>query len=156
MTTVPQIITPQIVSDYAEAFANLQPDTMDELLALVDETVLFVDPFNRVTSKKAFTAIFDHMFETCIDPRFDISDIAYSPQHDGKRAYLRWRMTGTIDGWPHTKLNFEGMTEVHVGDNGLITAHIDHWDSASQLFVTLPIIGALLRPIMKRFVVRVD
>ena len=147
---------PAIIPRYAEAFSSLTPDNMDVLLATVDEDVLFVDPFNRVTGKKAFTAIFDHMFETCIEPRFDISDIAYSPQHNGHRAYLRWRMTGTIDGWPHTKLNFEGMTEVHVGDNGLITAHIDHWDSASQLFATLPVIGSLLRPIMKRFVVHTD
>ena len=147
---------PAIIPRYAEAFSSLTPGNMDVLLATVDEDVLFVDPFNRVTGKKAFAAIFDHMFETCIEPRFDISDIAYSPQHKGHRAYLRWRMTGTIDGWPHTKLNFEGMTEVHVGDNGLITAHIDHWDSASQLFATLPVIGSLLRPIMKRFVVHTD
>ena len=147
---------PEIIATYADTFANLTPDTMGDLLTLVDNDVLFVDPFNRVTGKKAFTAIFDHMFETCINPRFDISDIAYSPQHDGQRAYLRWRMSGKIDGWPHKALDFEGMTEVHVGDNGLITAHIDHWDSASQLFATLPVIGAVLRPIMKRFVVHVD
>jgi len=145
-----------VVSQYVTAFTSLTPNNMDALLAVVDDDIFFSDPFNKTTGKPAFTAIFDHMFETCIDPGFDVTDVAYSATNGDKIAYLRWRMTGKINGWPHTALDFEGMTEVHIGDNGLISAHIDHWDSASQLFAKLPIIGALLRPIMARFVVKVQ
>ena len=140
-----------IIDEYVDAFTSLTADNMNILLATVDDDILFSDPFNRVTGKAAFTAIFDHMFETCIAPGFDVTDIAYSTKDGQSVAYLRWRMTGKINGWPHTDLDFEGMTEVHVGKNGLITAHIDHWDSASQLFAKLPVIGAILRPIIKRF-----
>ncbi len=143
-----------IIENYADAFSSLTPENMETLMATVDENIYFSDPFNKVHGKAAFRAIFDHMFDTCIEPAFEISDIAVSRGQDARIAYLRWRMTGRIDGWPHTKLDFEGMTEIHIGKNGLITAHIDHWDSASQLFARLPVIGGVLRPIMKRFVVK--
>ena len=48
------------------------------------------------------------------------------------------------------------MSEIHIGDDGLVTAHIDHWDSASQLLVRLPLIGLLLRPAMRLFRIRTD
>ena len=46
---------------------------------------------------------------------------------------------------------FEGMSEVHVNPQGLICQHIDHWDSASQLIRHLPVIGVIIRPILKLF-----
>lgn len=142
------------VEGYVDAFTGLTPNNMENLLAKVDNNIYFSDPFNSTYGKAAFTAIFDHMFQTCIAPGFDVTDIAYSSKKGDATAYLRWRMSGKINGWPHTDLDFEGMTEVHVGKTGLITAHIDHWDSASQLFARLPVIGGILRPIMKRFVVK--
>ncbi len=147
-------MTDDIITRYANAFAALTPETMDTLLAATSPDIRFTDPFNDVTGQDAFRAIFLHMFETCEAPRFHIIDIAHGTQTDSRRAYLRWRMSGHIKSWPHTSLDFEGMSEVHVGDDGLITAHIDHWDSASQLLVRLPLIGALLRPVLRLFRVR--
>ena len=51
-------------------------------------------------------------------------------------------------------LDFEGMTEVHANDDGMITAHYDHWDSASQLLAKLPFAGVLVRRILKLFVLK--
>ena len=130
-----------ITSRYAAAFAGLTPETMDDLIATLSPQVRFKDPFNDVVGHDAFRAIFTHMFETCEAPRFHITDIARSNPKEGPRAYLRWRMSGRIRGWPHTSLDLEGMSEIHIGDDGLVTAHIDHWDSASQLLVGLPLIG---------------
>lgn len=156
-----------IITRYADAFAALTPDNMDVLLATVSPDVRFVDPFNDVTGHDGFRAIFTHMFETCEEPRFHIIDIASpaSPPSglsdglsdgpaDGRRAYLRWRMSGRIKGWPRTELDFEGMSEVHVNADGLICLHLDHWDSASQLLARLPVIGAVIRPVMRLFRVR--
>jgi len=142
---------PDIITRYADAFAALTPETMDDLLATVSPDVRFVDPFNDVTGHDGFRAIFTHMFETCEEPRFHISDIASS---GGGRAYLRWRMSGRVKGWPGTELNLEGMSEVHVGKDGLVCLHIDHWDSASQLLARLPVIGAVIRPVLRLFRVR--
>ena len=149
-------VTGDIIDRYAAAFAALTPETMDDLLATVSPQVRFTDPFNDVTGRAAFRAIFMHMFETCDAPRFHIIDIAHGTQTGSRRAYLRWRMSGQLRSWPRTSLDFEGMSEVHVGDDGLIVAHIDHWDSASQLLAHLPVIGTLLRPALRLFRVRTD
>ena len=143
-----------ITSRYADAFAALTPETMDDLIATLSPEVRFKDPFNNVVGHDAFRAIFTHMFETCEAPRFHITDIAQSSSTEGPRAYLRWRMSGRIRGWPRTSLDLEGISEIHIGDDGLVTAHIDHWDSASQLLVRLPLIGLMLRPAMRLFRVR--
>ena len=145
-----------ITSRYAAAFEALSPETMDDLLVTVSPQVRFKDPFNDVTGQDAFKAIFVHMFETCEAPRFHITDITRSNAESGTRAYLRWRMSGRIKGWPHTSLDLEGMSEIHIGDDGLVVAHIDHWDSASQLLARLPLIGLLLRPVMRLFRIRTD
>jgi hypothetical protein len=60
-------------------------------------------------------------------------------------------MTGRLKSWPHTDLDFTGMTEVRVASDRLITHHIDHWDSASQLLQKLPLIGIVARAILRLF-----
>ena len=136
-----------IINAYSAAFMRLTPDNADDLYRLVADDVLFTDPFNRIIGKAGFIGVFDHMFETCVDPKFIVSDVA----HSSGISYLRWRMTGSLKTWPHTVLDFEGMTEVHVNAQGQISKHIDHWDSASQLLQHLPFIGALMRPILSLF-----
>ena len=135
------------VDAYVTAFTTLTPDNVETLYELVAEDVFFADPFNVIHGKAGFRQVFDHMYETCIDPRFTVSDVA----HSKTASYLRWQMTGKLKSWPHSKLLFEGMTEVHVDLDGKICKHIDHWDSASQLLRFLPFIGALIRPILKLF-----
>ena len=71
-----------------------------------------------------------------------------------QRAYLRWRMSGRVRSWPHTDLGLEGMSEVHIGKDGLVCLHLDHWDSASQLLARLLVIGAIIRPVLKLFRIR--
>ena len=148
--------TDDIIDRYAAAFAALTPETMDDLLATVSPRVRFTDPFNDVTGHAAFRAIFTHMFETCETPRFHVLDIAHGKQTGDRRAYLRWRMSGKLRSWPYTSLDFDGMSEVHVGDDDQNTSQTDHWDSASQLLAHLPVIGALLRPVLRLFRVRTD
>jgi len=144
----------EIVAAYAAAFTSLTPERMDRLLDLVAPDVRFVDPFNELRGKPAFKAVFDHMYETTVDPKFTISDIAHAESNGHSVAYLRWRMTARTKGWPSMDLEFEGMTEVHINPDGLISAHIDHWDSASQLLARLPFLGALVRALLRLFKVR--
>ena len=143
-----------IITRYADAFAALKPENMAALMATVSPDIRFTDPFNDVQGREAFRAVFEHMFATCEAPRFHIIDIARPSDGAGDRAYLRWRMSGKIKGWPHTRLDLEGMSEIHVGEDGLVALHIDHWDSASQLLSRLPVIGAVLRPALRLFRVR--
>ena len=137
----------KIVDDYVSAFVTLTPNNAEDLCDLVADDVFFSDPFNIIHDKNGFRRIFEHMFETCNNPGFTVSDVA----HSDNASYLRWKMTGQLKSWPHTNLLFEGMTELRVNPKGLICQHIDHWDSASQLMRHLPIIGAIIRPILKLF-----
>lgn len=142
--------TPDTVTAYAEAFAALTEDNMPGLMALVSDDIVFTDPFNKVFGKDGFEAIFQHMFKTCEDPQFTVSDIASGVNGH----YLRWRMTGRLKSWPQTTLMLEGMSEIRLDANGLVSHHLDHWDSASQLLSTLPVIGAIIRPVLKLFQLR--
>ena len=136
------------ITHYAKAFADLTPESLDALVAMADDKIIFTDPFNRVEGRKGFHHVFTHMYDTCHDPRFDITDLA----HGKNASYIHWRMTAKLKSWPHMDLDFTGMTEVHANDDGMITAHYDHWDSASQLLAKIPYVGALIRPILKKFV----
>ena len=146
----------KLIEAYVKAFTSLRPGNTDTLLALVEIDVVFVDPFNKLRGKAAFGAVFEHMFETTIEPQFTVSDVAHSTVRDRHVTYLRWQMTARTKGWPSVSLELEGMSEIHIGDTGLVSHHIDHWDSASQLLSKLPFIGALVRQIMRIFVVRTN
>ena len=146
----------KLIEAYVKAFTSLRPGNIDTLLALVEIDVVFVDPFNKLRGKAAFGAVFEHMFETTIEPQFTVSDVAHSTVRDRHVTYLRWQMTARTKGWPSVSLELEGMSEIHIGDTGLVSHHIDHWDSASQLLSKLPFIGVLVRQIMRIFVVRTN
>ena len=135
------------ITAYVTAFTSLTPTNAARLYDLVADDVLFTDPFNVINGKHGFKRVFDHMFETCDDPQFIVSDVA----HSGSVSYLRWEMTAKLKNWPYSALVFEGMSEVHTDKGYKISKHIDHWDSASQLLAHLPFIGALIRPILRLF-----
>ena len=139
--------TSEILQRYRIAFEGLTPDTLDELARLVAENVIFSDPFNHVTGRDQFRRIFAHMFATCDEPRFIVSDIAIGD----KAGYLRWQMTGRFKGKRGKLFSLTGMSEIHIDANGHISQHIDHWDSASQLLSDLPYIGWITRRILKLF-----
>ena len=121
----------KLINSYVTAFTSLRPENIDALLALVEIDVVFVDPFNNLRGKAAFGAVFEHMFETTIEPQFTVSDVVHSTQADRDVAYLRWRMTARTRGWPSVPLELEGMSEIHITETGLVSHHIDYWDSAS-------------------------
>lgn len=132
---------------YRYAFEQLTPDSLDDLVALAASDIVFTDPFNTVHGKDSFRHVFAHMFATCQNPRFVVSDMAMGAD----AVYLRWTMTGQIIGYSSLSLHLDGMSEVHFNKDGLVTKHIDHWDSASQLLNQLPYIGWLIRRILRLF-----
>ena len=133
------------VAAYAAFYERLTPETIDQLDALCAPTIRFRDPFNDVTGLAAYKTILARMFQDVDEPRFVVADWALS----GRVAYLRWDFTFKPRGrgqiW-----HFEGMTEVRFDEQGRIAAHLDHWDSGSQFYARLPLIGALIRRIRKR------
>jgi len=111
---------------------------------------LFKDPFNEVQGIDAITAIFSHMFDALIQPRFIITQQV----QQGENCFVTWNflfamrkfeptITQTIHGASHLVFRQEdGVWRVAV--------HRDYWDAAEELYEKLPMVGALMRWLKKR------
>jgi steroid Delta-isomerase len=132
---------------YARYFDTLSPASKDALKKLVHPDVHFVDPFNDIQGADKLMAVFDHMFETTKEPRF----VTEPPVVSGNTAFIKWRFTCTIENPFYKKpMAIDGVSEVRFDETGLITAHIDYWDAARQLYEKLPLLGGLLRFVRRR------
>lgn len=135
---------------WAEAFVAPMPDGLDRLLNLATDDVRFADPFNDVRGKAALAAILNDMVENTLDPTFEVLDVAASD----KAGYIRWRFDFKMKRRPKgPPWRFEGMSEIQFDENGLVSAHLDHWDSGPQLLAKLPGIGWINRRILKALAV---
>jgi len=132
---------------YARYFEAIAPDTLNDLAEMLADDVVFIDPFNRLEGRDAMVGVFVYMFETMRLPRFEVLDVATSAD----RAYLKWRMTGTVNAAPKMPFDITGMSEVVFDEAGKVILHHDHWDSASQLLAHLPYIGWVTRRIANLF-----
>lgn len=142
--------TAETAKAYARFFDTLSPASKGELRRLAHPEMRFVDPFNDVRGIDRVCAVFDHMFETTKEPRF----ITQPPLIDGNAAFIKWRFTCMIaNRFYHKRITIDGVTEVTFDEMGLVTAHIDYWDAASQLYEELPLLGGLLRFIRRRLAV---
>ena len=66
------------VERYGRFWAELQPDTTRELLALARPELLFKDPFNEIRGVDRVVALLDHMFASATEVRFEILRHAWS------------------------------------------------------------------------------
>jgi hypothetical protein len=133
------------VAAYVRFYESLTPERLSDLDGLCAADVRFRDPFNDVTGIAAYRAILADMFERVTAPSFEVSDWAIS----GRIAYLRWSFTfmPKSGGAPW---RFDGMSEIHFDERGRIAAHLDHWDSGSQFYGRLPLLGRLIGLVRRR------
>lgn len=134
------------IERYVAFYETLAPESLSDLRDLVSEDVTFSDPFNSVTGPEAVLSIFGDMFERVEHPRFQIHDIAESRGREGC-FFLRWTMTM---GDKTQAREISGMSEVQVDGEGLISAHVDYWDPARQLYEHVPVLGTLMRAVRRR------
>lgn len=130
---------------YFTSFPEVDPAGAD---ALVSEDVRFVDPFNELEGRPAVRALIAHTLKTVREPRFTVTHQALV----GEMGLLRWVFEGRIPvlgAWSIT-----GMSEVHLNDQGKVTAHIDHWDAARHFHGRLPGLGLIIRGLNKAASVR--
>ena len=125
------------IHNYALFFSRLTPENLSEIAKLVSDDMVFSDPFNHTCGRDNFISIFQHMFKVMENPKFEILDVSVS----SRAGYVKWRLTGKVKKWSQIPINITGMSEVINDQDGQITAHYDHWDSASQLLVYIPVLG---------------
>ncbi len=136
------------VAAYVAFYEALSPESLDRLDTLCTTDVRFRDPFNDVRGVASYRAILARMFEDVSAPRFQVRDWARTNQI----AYLRWDFT--FRSRNGTSWHIEGVSEVHFDEEGLVAAHLDHWDSGVQFFGRLPLLGSLIRLVRKRLALR--
>ncbi|WP_319533490.1 nuclear transport factor 2 family protein [uncultured Cohaesibacter sp.] len=134
----------EVASRYADYFAHLTPETIDDALPLVSDDIHFIDPFNDVRGRESFRRVIEKMFEDVKDPHFDILDLAWS----GDLCLMRWDFSCSmahIGDW-----SVRGVTELQFDDEGRISAHFDYWDASRHFYAKLPLIGSAIRWIQKK------
>lgn len=132
----------QAVARYCHFFETLTPEGLWQLEALFEDEALFRDPFNRVRGPAAIRRIFEHMFRHWPHARFEVLESCAA----GERAFLRW----TFRPDPSRDLIIEGLSRVEFAPGGQVSSHRDYWDSASELYARLPLIGPPTRWLLRR------
>ena len=131
----------KILHRYVNLFEELQSDTIDDLLSVVDEKFVFEDPFNRTKGKKEFKTLLKKMFRRLKNPKFKILKV-----YEHKLvSVIKWQFSCRF---LKKKISFLGLSEIYLNNN-LIIKHIDYWDSGKNFYTNLPFIGTIFKKFHK-------
>lgn len=128
------------VQRYIELFENLTPENVNQFKILVTDDVRFADPFNDVRGFSKMSEILSDMFERSEDPSFKVFEWFEQPGF----AYIRWEFRAKLPVLGVFKI--EGVSRLSLNEKGLVSEHLDFWDSA-PLYMKLPLIGRILNKI---------
>lgn len=128
------------------AYENLKPETIDNLIELYAKDALFKDPFNEVQGQDAIRAIFAHMFTSVNEPHFKVTHHL----HNANSAYLSWDFHLRFKRWSKAEQIIRGCTFIEFDRDGFIKTHRDYWDAAEELYEKLPGIGSFMRFLKQR------
>ena len=129
----------KIINEYKNAFENLEVTNINSLLNLVDDNVVFEDPFNTIVGKNNLRELFLEMFKKLQQPKFKVLNIFYKQN----LAIIKWNFSCKIF---RKDISFDGFSEVIV-KNGKIKKHLDFWDSGKNFYTQVPILGRIFKKI---------
>ena len=127
------------INKYKNAFENLEVTNINSLLNLVDDNVVFEDPFNRIIGKNKLRELFLEMFKKLQQPKFKVLNIFYKQN----LAIIKWNFSCKIF---RKDISFDGFSEVTV-KNGKFKKHLDFWDSGKNFYTQVPILGRIFKKI---------
>ena len=131
---------------YLAAYDAMGPDNLDVFDAVCDPDVRFVDPFNDLRGVERLKDVYRDMYASLDRPRFTIHDSAVGE----KAGYIRWSFDFGLRG---REMSVDGMSEVAFGPDGRVVAHVDHWDSGSQVYARIPVLGTVIGWVRKRIAI---
>ena len=129
------------------AFYNsFAPDSVARFPEFYSADAYFKDPFNEVRGVAAIQGIFTHMFRQVDAPRFVITERLV----DAHGSMLSWEFRFQPRGWGRGQTQcIRGVSHLKYAADGKIDYHRDYWDAAEELYMTLPLIGWLMRRLRK-------
>lgn len=125
-------------------YATLTPDTVARAGEFYAADAQFRDPFNDVRGIAAIEAIFHHMFAHTEQPRFIIGERLVQ----GDQAFATWSFEFRLRGAPY---RIAGGSHLRFNAEGKVVMHRDYWDAAEELLAKLPLVGAPIRWLRRRF-----
>lgn len=128
-------------------YATLTPQSVVHARQFYAADAQFRDPFNDVRGVPAIEAVLHHMFTHSDNPHFIIGERIVQ----GQQAFVTWTFVCTLRG---TVYEVVGGTHFRFNDQGMVTLHRDYWDAAEELLQKLPLVGAPIRWLRRRFAVR--
>jgi hypothetical protein len=128
-------------------YASLTPDSVNRVGEFYAADAQFRDPFNDVRGVPAIEAVLHHMFAHSDKPRFIIGERIVQHQ----QAFVTWTFVCTLRGKVYEVV---GGTHFRFCADGLVTLHRDYWDAAEELLQKLPLVGAPIRWLRRRFAVQ--
>ncbi len=126
------------LDDLVGFFETLTPQRLEHFPEFYAADAWFKDPFNEVRGVDAIRHIFEHMFRQVENPRFVVTD----RMAEANRAMLVWEFRFSRQGAPQI---IRGTSHLHFDAEGRVIRHRDYWDAAEELYMTLPVIGWLMR-----------
>jgi steroid Delta-isomerase len=127
------------------AFVSLRADTVPIIRSLYTADAFFKDPFNEVHGSAAIERIFAHMFHQLTEPRFVIVERAV----DGDSAWLSWNLEYRLGAGKPVQ-TIHGASHLKFAADGRVSCHRDYWDTAEELYESIPLLGGVLRLIKSR------
>ena len=129
---------------YARAHGEMTLASVDDVMALCVDGVVFHDPFNDTVGKPELRHLFVDMFKSAKNPRTEVLALF----GDQLQWIIKWRFTA---GLPVIgDIDVFGLTELTLDEDGLVASHIDYWDSGPAIYGRLPVVGGIVRAVRKR------
>ena len=124
----------------ARWYETLSPDSLGQLEQYYAADARFVDPFNDLSGTAAIRKVFDHMYASLEQPRFEVLHLL----QDGAQVVLVWNFHFRT-GRRQRPYCVHGNSYLLLDRNGQVQLHRDYWDPARELYENLPLLGSVLR-----------
>ena len=135
------------ITELVTFFEELSPASLSKLDQHYAEQALFKDPFNEVNGPAAIRKIFEHMFETLVEPRFVVTE----QMAQGEQCFLTWEFRFQFPKHQRgTEQAIMGASHLFFDANGKVIRHRDYWDAAEELYEKLPVLGTAMRWLKRR------
>jgi hypothetical protein len=129
-------------------FEHLSPSDIARMGELYAHNASFKDPFNQVVGVEKIAPIFGDMFVAMIEPRFKV----ITAIEQGRDALLTWDFIFRVKRFKPTQtMTIHGASHLRFDESGKIVMHRDYWDAAEELYSKLPLVGALIRGLQRKF-----
>lgn len=138
---------PEAVERIVSLFESFRRADVARLGEYYTEDAWFKDPFNEVRGLEAIQRVYDHMFDSLLDPRFRVTQ----RMGQGDECWLVWEFhfgfRSILQGRAQV---VRGASHLLLAADGRIRSHRDYWDAAEELYAKLPGIGLVMRWLQRR------